>query len=143
MKKIIFFIIIILLIFFIGTDIQKGIFDNAEVYIGQSLKFNKEEINSAINTVKKEFENYKGCKLTKIWYNEKKSNKFIKKYLQDNKRNLTSGLKHENVIVLYSSFDVDSKGYGGLNPDSTYSYWNWILIRDDKTSNWKIIDWGY
>lgn len=48
------------------------------------------------------------------------------------------------MIVLLSNFDVDSSGADeGFNPSSTYSFWNWILIRNSKTDNWKVHDWGY
>jgi hypothetical protein len=46
--------------------------------------------------------------------------------------------------VLLSDFNVDSSGGdGSLNPNSTYGGWNWILIRDSKTGNWRVDDWGY
>ena len=45
------------------------------------------------------------------------------------------------MIVLLSNFDVDSSGADeGFNPSSTYSFWNWILIRNSKTVNWKVHD---
>jgi hypothetical protein len=43
-----------------------------------------------------------------------------------------------------SNFDVDSSGGdGSLNANSTYSKWNWILIRHSKTSKWQVYDWGF
>jgi hypothetical protein len=55
-----------------------------------------------------------------------------------------NGDKTENVIVLMSDFDVDSSGaQEGFNPNSTYSDWNWILIRDSKSGNWRVVDWGH
>lgn len=48
------------------------------------------------------------------------------------------------MIILLSEFDVGpSGGDGSLNPNSTYDNFIWILIRDDKSSPWKIDDWGY
>lgn len=78
-----------------------------------------------------------------MWYDEEKSNNFISDYLK-NGRGSVNGVKHKNVIALLSNFDVDSSGGdGSLNPNSTYSNWNWILIRDSKTGIWKVDDWGY
>lgn len=37
----------------------------------------------------------------------------------------------------------DTGADDGFNPDSTYTDWNWILIRDRKTGNWKVDDGGY
>ena len=49
----------------------------------------------------------------------------------------------DEVIVLLSSFDVDSSGGdGSLNPNSTYNNWNWILVRT-KGGKWQHIDHGY
>ena len=49
----------------------------------------------------------------------------------------------DEVIVLLSSFDVDSSGGdGSLNPNSTYSDWKWILVRTDG-GKWQHVDHGY
>ncbi|RII34623.1 DUF4829 domain-containing protein [Clostridium chromiireducens] len=81
--------------------------------------------------------------MTKLWYDEKKSDQFIEGYLK-NGRGSVNGVKPENVIVLLSNFDVDpSGGDGSLNPNSTYDNYNWILIRGSKMDNWKVDDRGY
>lgn len=117
--------------------------NNAVITIGKSTKFSKEEIQSAENCVIKKFKDFKGCELTRLWYDEKRSNSFAEGYISDGKGSVI-GVKTENVIVLLSDFNVDSKGGGGgFNPNSTYNYWNWILIRNSKTGNWKVEDWGY
>lgn len=108
-----------------------------------STKFSEEKINDAKKCVEKKFKDSKGCNLTKLWYDEEKSNNFIKGYLKSGKGSV-NGVEAENVIVLLSNFDVDSSGGdGSLNPNSTYSNWNWILIWDSKTGNWQVDDWGY
>ena len=49
----------------------------------------------------------------------------------------------DEVIVLVSSFDVGkSGGDGSLNPDSTYTKWKWILVRN-KSGSWRHVDHGY
>ena len=49
----------------------------------------------------------------------------------------------DEVIVLLSSFDVDSSGGdGSLNPNSTYDNWSWILVRTSG-GKWKHVDHGY
>lgn len=113
------------------------------VSIDESVKFSKVEIDDAINCVNEKFKDFKGCKLTKLWYDEERSNDFMEGYFTSGK-GAVNGVKAENVIVLLSDFDVDSSGVdGSLNPNSTYNDWNWILIRDSKTSEWKVDDWGY
>lgn len=143
MRKIVFFLCLVLMVLSLMVVTQVGKTDNVVVNIGATDKFSKNEVNDAVNCVKKSFKSYKGCTLTKLWYDEKKSDQFIEGYLK-NGRGSVNGVKPENVIVLLSNFDVDSSGGdGSLNPNSTYDNYNWILIRDSKTDNWKVDDRGY
>ena len=133
----------ILVVFSVWSCRQAGKTNNTVESIGKHHKFNNEEIKDAMKRVKIKFKDFKGCNLTKLWYDEEKSNNFIEDYMKYGK-GAASGVKAENVIVLLSDFDVDSSGGdGSLNPNSTYSNWNWILIRDNKAGNWKLDDWGY
>lgn len=115
---------------------------NHLINIGESSKFKKEEISEAINQVKKNF-NFPAATLTKICYDEEKSESLITSYLQNGK-GLVNGVKPENVIILLSEFYVDDSGDNPvLNPDSTYTDYQWILIRDNNKSDWIIDDKGY
>lgn len=120
-------------------NIQK---DNVITSAGKSTKFDEKEVNEAIATVKNEFD-FKGCTLKKVLYDQEKSDYATSVYLENGK-GLVSGVKPENVIVLFTEFDVDSSGGdGSFEPDSTYDDWQFILIRDDMKDDWKIDDWGY
>lgn len=141
--KIIIPLCLILIGFFIFTITQGGKTTNAAVSIEKSDKFNEEEINKAINTVKRKFKEFDGCEMTKIWYSEKDSNEAIESYLNYGGGSETD-TKKENVIVLLSNFNVDSSGAEeSLNPNSTYTDWKWILVRDSTADNWRVEDWGY
>jgi len=143
MKKIIPFIFFIIVVFSLASCKQAGKTNDVSVNIGKSDTFSEEEIKNAASCVKKKFQDFHGCTLTKLWYEEEKSNTLIKEY-QSNGKGSVNGMQAENVIVLLSDFDVDSSGGdGSLNPDATYSDWIWILIRDSKTDNWRVDDWGY
>lgn len=116
--------------------------DDLIIDIGNSTQFTEKEIAEAINTVKDNFK-FPASTLTKIWYNEEESDKFSKLYLESGKGSI-NGVKPENVIVLLSNFDVDDSGDNPvLNPDSTYENYQWVVIRDNNTSDWRIDDWGY
>jgi len=105
-------------------------------------KFTEQEIEQAIKIVENDFA-FPAASLTKVWYEEKESNKLSKLYLESG-RGSVNGTEPGNVIVLLSNFDVDDSGDNPvLNPSSTYENYQWILIRDDQTSDWKIDDWGY
>jgi hypothetical protein len=118
--------------------------NNVNVSItGASSKFSREEIENAAQCVKQKFKEFKGCELINLRYDEEKSDLFIKGYLESG-RGSVNGATAENTIVLLSDFKVDASGADeGLNPDSTYYDWNWILIRDGKSGEWKVDGWGY
>ncbi len=103
----------------------------------RSTKFSDEEIDAAITSVKKKFAaEFKGCELINLWYDEAESDKRIPSYLY--------GALRDNAIILLSDFYVQPNGGdGSLEPDYTYNNWMWILIRDDRSSKWRVDDWGY
>ncbi len=142
MKKILIYLSIILVIFSLVGCNQNNQSIDIKVDIGKSTKFSKEEIDNAVDCLKRSFD-FEACTLTKIYYNEEISNKAIEDYLQFGNGS-ENKVKTENVIVLLSDFDVDNSGDNPvLNPGETYTNYNWILIRDDKNSNWKVDDWGF
>lgn len=98
--------------------------------------YSDSEINSAIAVIKNEFDlSWKGCTLKEITY---AGDEKTLAHLQWAERH-----DADEVIVLISSFDVDSSGGdGSLNPNSTYTRWNWILVRN-KNGKWKHVDHGY
>lgn len=144
MRKIILFTCLLLLIFTLVACIQGGDTKNVSTNIGESNKFSEVEISDAISSVKEKFKkDFQGCTLTDLWYDEEFSNRFVEGYLKGGRGSLNN-VKRENVIVLSSNFDVDSSGGdGSLEPNSTYTSWSWVLIRDSKTDKWRVDDWGY
>lgn len=142
MKKLIICFCFILSIFSLLGCTQERYSSDIVIDISESTKFSKDEINSAIECVKNNF-SFPSSTLTKIWYDEKKSNTLIDSYLETG-RGAINGVKEENVIIILSNFDVDDSGDNPvLTPDTTYTDYQWILIRDDNTSDWKIDDMGY
>ncbi len=102
----------------------------------KSAVYSDEEINSAIEVTKDYFvENFGGCYLTEIKYGGDEMIAPFQSYATDNNA--------DEVIVLISSFDVGKfGGDGSLSQGSTYSNWNWILIRE-KDGDWRHCDHGY
>lgn len=117
---------------------------NANFTIVSSDKFSEAEISDAMYSVMDKFDNaFKGCELTKLWYDEEISNAQVESYMTSG-RGSFNGINKNNVIVLLSEFNVDSSGGdGSLNPNSTYNNWMWILIRDSDKGEWRVDDWGY
>lgn len=102
----------------------------------ESQLYSQDDINSAVDIIKKEFKSdWKGCSLTEIRY---AGDEITKEHQEWSDRN-----NADEVIVLLSSFDVDSSGGdGSLNPNSTYDDWKWILVRSNG-GQWKQVDHGY
>ena len=142
MKKIFTYLSMILMIFSLVGCNQNNKPTDIKLDIGESTKFSKEEIDNAVDCLKRSFD-FEACTLTKIYYNEEISNTAVEDYLQFGNGSVNK-VKAENVIVLLSDFDVDNSGDNPvLNPGETYTNYNWILIRDDKNSNWKVDDCGF
>ena len=98
--------------------------------------YSDKDIQKAINVIKTEFAlKWDGCTLTEITYAGDDVSLDYKDWAIRNNA--------KEVIVLTSSFEVDSSGGdGSLNPNSTYSGWMWILARSDG-GKWKHVDHGY
>lgn len=106
---------------------------------GDSSKFSDEEIDSAIKVVKDNF-SFPGSKLKVVFYDEDKSEDAIKDFMEYGKGK-GSDIDPNNIIVLFSEFDVTGK-----NPvlsKGEYKNYSWILVREDKDKEWKIEDQGY
>ena len=98
MKKIVCIILCSLLVFSLsacGGDISRVNTHNVNSEI-----YSQEDINAAIDTIKKEFMmNWGGCTLTEIYYAGDDSSKDHQDWADRNNA--------DEVIVLLSSFDVD------------------------------------
>ena len=55
----------------------------------------------------------------------------IEKYRKEN---------NQELIVVLLTFDTDEKGGdGGVNPNATYTNWQWNLVKTKDKKNWEII----
>jgi len=125
----------VLLVFlwrFKGGDIS-----NVNRTIPQSEIYSEQDIADAMDVVEEKFKSdFGGCALTDLWYDEganaSSSDEWVAQYDAD------------EAIVLLSNFNVDSSGGdGSMNPDSTYTDWQWILVRYKGSNTWELGTWGY
>lgn len=102
----------------------------------ESELYTEQEVNAAVSCVKSYFKKeFSGCTLTSITYAGDEKTEEERQYAQ-----MPDG---EDVIVLTSSFDVDSSGGdGSLEPNSTYRKFLWILKRTNG-GPWEHTDHGY
>lgn len=103
---------------------------------GQSALYTDDDISSAIDVVIASFEaEFKGCSLTQISYPGDDLSDLFDQWAKE--------YKSDEAIVLYSSFDTDSAGGdGSLNPNATYTKWQWILVRNGG-GIWELATYGY
>ncbi|MCL2859793.1 MAG: DUF4829 domain-containing protein [Oscillospiraceae bacterium] len=146
LKRIIFIIMIIIILIivtFLGYVAYQvvgnpGKTNNVEISIGNSSKFSKEEIESAMQVAMKKFKGFKGCDLKQLWYNDElNSETAISRYVSQGV--VTA---ENNVIILYFNFYAGPGSEDSLAPNNDYTNWQWILIRDSKSSKWKVHDFG-
>lgn len=90
MKKIIILFCCLLSVFSLVACNKGSVSNDILIEVSKSTKFSKDEIENAIQNVKSNF-SFPGATLTKIWYDEEKSNYLIDSYLE-NGRGLTNGV---------------------------------------------------
>ncbi|NLA26705.1 MAG: hypothetical protein GX878_04850 [Firmicutes bacterium] len=134
MKRMLIFLVCVVMAFSLSAC--GGNIKNVNVIDVESEIYTSDDLNSAIDTIKKEFgKGWKGCTLKEIYYAGDETSRDYQDWADRNDA--------DEVIVLLSSFDVDSSGGdGSLNPNSTYDGWNWILVRN-RSGQWKHVDHGY
>lgn len=135
MKKVKVFFIYSLLFIILLTSIVScnKISDELEVNIGQSTRFTEEDINSAVECVKNNFE-FRNGTLQELSYDEERSNKEVDIYIKELKKEGIGNIKEENFIVFRSKIFVTK--------DDKICTIYWVLNRENKNSAWKIYDSG-
>ncbi len=114
----------------------KGDASHVNIINCKSDIYTEDDIEAAISVTKEYFEEeFNGCTLIEIEY----AGDDITAAHQD----WADRHEADEVIVLISSFYVDpSCEDGSLNKDSTYTGWNWILVRTSD-GQWQHVDHGY
>jgi len=106
------------------------------------MNFTEEEIRSGMSLIEENF-SFPGATLKKLWYEEDKTTKLRNSYMNYG-RGKINGISPENVLVILSAFiTADTDENPVLNPNSTYTDYQWILIRSRKEDPWRIDDQGY
>ena len=139
MKKILLTLLSLLIIFNLSAC-NKAEESKIERNIGKSEKFSTEEINKAMVTVEQYFK-LKDAEITKIYYDEEKANEDVEAYMTYGNGS-SNGVTPDNVLIIYTDFTVTSDANETIDAGD-YKAQKWILIREDKNSDWKVDDYGY
>ncbi|MCQ4725174.1 hypothetical protein NE664_00660 [Anaerotignum faecicola] len=141
MKKV-FRLLLIICIFSLTGCTNKAI-SEVNIDYGTSSIYTEDEMNDAIELIKKEFNTWDGCKLHSISYSTddecSESNiEWLNKIetANDNKETFTQ------CIMFTSNFHSPKEGGGAWNADTEYTDWQWWLARSDN-GQWKLITYGY
>lgn len=115
-----------------GGKLSEGM--QVEITEGDTY-YSNEDIQAAVDTVKKEFKkDFPGCTMTALRYTALSGN--------DSNTEWAAQYDAEEAMVLYSDFTVDDSGRSeSLNPNSTYTDWQWVLVRH-AGEKWKIATCG-
>lgn len=129
-KKIYKIILCLLLIMCVGCQRKE-----VKVRTIYSDIYTEEEIQEAIDVIKKEFsKDWKGCTLKEIYYAGDDKALFISYAKQ---------YQVEEAIVLKTNFHTNYFAWKiGLNSNCDYEDYQWIFVRN-KNGKWKHVDGGY
>ena len=104
-------------------------------HISPSEIYSEQDIDQAMDVVIRHFSReFRGCTLLELEYSDSRS---------ESGRAWALQYGADEGIVLISSFSVDASGGDrSLNPNSTYTNWQWILVRSNG-GKWTLKTWGY
>lgn len=139
MKKILLTLLSLLIIFNLSAC-NKAEESKIERNIGKSEKFSTEEINKGMVAVEQYFK-LKDAEITKIYYDEEKANEDVETYMTYGNGS-QNDINPDNVLIIYTDFTVSSDANETIDAGD-YKAQKWILIREDKNSDWKVDDYGY
>lgn len=109
----------------------------SKVEIGplQSEIFSADEYSDAVDAALRYFGGFEGCTMRQIGYAGDDTVRAEAEMRE---------LAPEQVIVLSSTFVTDKVDHrNGLEPNSTYEGYSWILVRETKGGAWEHRDHGY
>lgn len=142
MKKI---IALVLCLMFTLSLVGCGKADISEVKIdyGTSSVYTVEDMNAAIEEIKKEFSSFEGCELHSLSYSsdENCNNAENIAWMNDLEKANDNKEVFTQCISFDSSFRSPKKGGGAWAANEEYT-WSWWLARSEG-GEWKLMTWGY
>jgi len=143
MKKAIAAILLLCLVILCGCS-KPANMTNVSIDYGKSKVYSRQDMDSAISVIKKEFSKFEGCELHSISFTSDgicKDNVGYCNTLREG-AGLDKSIVFDESIVFESSFHTPKYGSDGFNPNEEYDGWNWVLARQDNGA-WKLLTWGY
>ena len=122
---------------------KNAVTTNVKIDYGTSAIYTKEDMDSAIDTIKETFKSFEGCELYTLSYSfddvcrDEENIAWMNdlERANDNKQIFTQ------CIMFDSSFRSPKKGGGAWEPNEEYT-WSWWLARSEG-GEWKLMTYGY
>lgn len=110
---------------------------------GSSRIYTKEDMNSAIAVIPREFSTWDGCELHSISYSsDDECSQSNIEWLNEMEAATDATETFTQCIMFTSNFHSPKQGGGAWNADEEYTDWQWWLARSDG-GQWKLMTWGY
>ena len=142
MKKMLLTMFCLMMLFlFVGCG--KGNVSKVKVDYGTSSIYSKEDMDAAIEVIKKQFSTFEGCELHNLSYksDEESNNADNIAWMNDLEKGDHDKEVFVQCIAFDSSFRSPKKGGGAWEANEEYK-WSWWLARSEG-GKWKLMTWGY
>ena len=142
MKKMITAVLcLVMVLLFVGCG--KGDISKVQIDYGTSSIYSEEEMNAAIEVIKKQFSSFEDCELHSLSYtsDEECNNDDNIAWMNDLEKANDNKEVFTQCIAFDSSFRSPKKGGGAWEANEEYT-WLWWLARSDG-GEWKLMTWGY
>ena len=125
---------------FIGYG--KSYISKVKIDYGTSSVYSKEDMDAAIDVIRKQFSSFAGCELHSLSYmsDEECNNADNIEWMNDLRPD-DNGEVFTQCIAFDSSFRSPKKGGGAWEANEEYT-WSWWLARSEG-GEWKLMTWGY
>lgn len=121
----------------------KADMSKVKIDYGTSSIYTEDDMNAAIEEIKREFSTFKGCELHSLSYtsDEECNNVENISWMNDLESANDNKEAFTQCIAFDSSFRSPKKGGSAWAADEEYT-WSWWLARSEG-GDWKLMTWGY
>ncbi len=132
-----------LIMVFLFTGCEKADMSNVKIDYGTSSIYSEEDMDAAIEVIKKKFSSLEGCELHSLSYRSDEECNRVGNIAWMNDLGEANGNREifTQCIAFDSSFCSPKEGGGGWEPNEEYT-WSWWLARSEG-GEWKLMTWGY
>ena len=117
--------------------------ESVKIDYSASSIYSEEDMNAAVEIIKKEFNTWQGCKLHSLSYvsDEACNNADNIAWMNDLEEANDAEEVFTQCIMFKSTFRSPKNGGGAWNANEEYT-WSWWLARSEG-GEWKLMTWGY